>query len=518
MRSRNYLLFTLFAFAALIYSCSEDDNLTGDNGGNPPPVAGEVIELSENGEAKDIAIETSSPWKAETNASWCQLSQMGGNGGETVKIVAAINTTEKARTAVIRLYSANTANKAFKSKSDTTSAIQTIQVTQPGNNEQVQSVCFTDLRFNDGKLEFVIYNPVKKGELTAVGGYDMVMYPPHTGGGRPPKYPPVEIEAGEYYTFTPYVNINEEGIMRGKFAIGGQEAVNTLVVNQKNIMGELKDLHNYGSCSVHFNDGNRIFFGGGLIEQDPFNPMGAGNQPAYDLTVYDFDKDMETYLPDIPSWRGFGFVWENNIFVLCENTLYMLDSDNWRQVAQTAGNVRGIKAEENRLYVVTQDATISYNIEMPDGSEIPEFRRDTSSVHNEMITEDAVYTSDENNDLWIIDNNRNKFYKLQDGTLIASKTDSTSIGSRHQSVGVDNGWLYVTDGQSLSRVNLEGEKESMDYVNCLDLTGSHENIGGTIYNFGGTVKISDYRYGSKQSFKSFRPSDYIPMSLTIIPE
>lgn len=165
MKIRNYSLFTFLAFTALMYSCSEDDNFTGDNGGNPPPVAGEVIQLSENGEAKDIAIETGSPWKAETNASWCQLSQMGGNGGETLKIVAAINTTEKERTAIIRLYAANTANKSFKSKSDTTSAIQTIRVTQPGNDEQIQSVCFTDLRFNNGKLEFVIYNPGKRENL-----------------------------------------------------------------------------------------------------------------------------------------------------------------------------------------------------------------------------------------------------------------------------------------------------------------------------------------------------------------
>lgn len=518
MKSRNYFLCTLFVFTALLYSCSEDDKFTGDNGGTPPPVTGETIALSENGEAKDIAIETGSPWKAETNASWCQLSQMGGNGGETVKIVAAINTTEKERTAIIRLYAANTANKSFKSKSDTTSALQTIRVTQPGNNEQIQSVCFTDLRFNNGKLEFVIYNPEKKGELTAVSGYDMVMYPPHTGGGRPPKYPPVEIEAGEYYTFTPYVNINDEGIMRGKFAIGGQEAINTLVVNQKNIMRELGELDNLGSCDVHFSDGNRIFFGGGLIEQDPFNPMGEGNQPAYDLAVYDIESNTETSLPNLPSWRGFGFVWKDRVFILCESILYMLDNDNWKQVAQTAENVRGIKAEDKQLYVVTQDATITYNIEMPNGSDVPELKRDTSSVHNEIITDGAVYTSDENNDLWIIDNNRNRFYKLQDGALIASKTDSTSIGTKHQSIGVDNGWLYLTDGQSLSRVNLDGEKESMNYVNCLDLTGSHENIGGTIYNFGGTIKISDYRYGSKQSFKSFRPADYIPMSLTIIPE
>lgn len=517
MKNLRHIIISLFVLSALAYSCSEDDAFNGDNTGNAPPATGENIQLSENGEVKDIVVKVTTPWKAESDASWCQLSQMGGDGGETVEVVAAVNTTGESRSAIIRLYALDAGN-SIKSKSDTTTAVQTINITQPGNDTPVQSVCFTDLRFNNGKLEFVIYNPGQNGELTAVSGYDMDMYPPHTGGGRPPKYPPVEIGAGEYYTFTPYVNINEEGVMRGKFSVGGQQAINTLVVRQTSIMKELQELKNYGSCTVHFNDGKRIFFGGGVIEEDPLTPMPTEGQTAKDLAYYDIESGTENYLPDMPSWDGFGFVWEDKIFILTENVLYMLDDNSWKTVTSIAGNIRGVKPDNNRLYVVTEDATISYNIQMPETNEIPELRRDTSFVHNEMITDNAIYTSDENNDLWIIDSDKNRFYKLQEGTLLTSSTDSTSLGNNQQPIGVDNGWLYVTDGQSLSRINLDGHKEALDYVNSLDLTGYHENVGGIIYNFGGTIKISDYRKGAKQNFNSFKPSDYRPMSLTIIPE
>lgn len=81
--------------------------------------------------------------------------------------------------------------------------------------------------------------------------------------------------------------------------------------------------------------------------------------------------------------------------------------------------------------------------------------------------------------------------------------------------GVDNGYAYITNGKTIYRAGKSGNAEMLRMV-ISDFEGEYENIDGTIYCFGGITSIA-YSNVRNSRFNSFTPSEYVPVSLAIVP-
>lgn len=108
MKNLKRLQFAIIALCAvpLLTACSDDETTEPGTDPTPPPQETGIFELASDGEQQDVTIPIAEPWEATSSANWLQLSQMGGKGGESVKVIAARNLTGRARTGYINFSNA----------------------------------------------------------------------------------------------------------------------------------------------------------------------------------------------------------------------------------------------------------------------------------------------------------------------------------------------------------------------------------------------------------------------------
>lgn len=243
----------------LTLSCSSDEELSP--GPDPDPIIPDngIVSLSAEGQQTDVTIPTAQPWEAESSADWLQLSQMGGKGGENVKIIAARNITRQERIGYIRLSNATETRAAADSMQ--------IVVKQPAAESEATGVVLTSACYRDGKVYVKIYNgrssESSMQQLGTVSGSSFSFTDPDAT--YPEKEPIVYIKKGQEYEVCPYVILNADGEAKGKFSIAGEASVNTLRVKQNIVYKELGKLGNSGSATTHFTDGTTIYMGGGIV-------------------------------------------------------------------------------------------------------------------------------------------------------------------------------------------------------------------------------------------------------------
>lgn len=520
MKKKFYFPIVGLLLLSLSISCSEEGATNpqeGDSGKNPETPE---ITMATEGEVKNVTISLPEAWKAESTASWCQLSEMSGNGGETVEIVAAYNTTDKPRSAVIYI-SPLTASKML-TKSDSTSLGQVLRITQPANTNQKKPVCFTELYYDEGKIYFTIYNGRESTssyqELTAVNGYDMKMSKPYTGSGRPPKEPITYIKSGEYMTIAPYIAWNESGEMKGKFAIAGEQTVNTLVVRQNKIFNRYENLQNEGDVSVHFTAGNMLYYGGGISRKDELagSDLGNGNTiTSDDFWCYNTQTNESQALPSLPAGATAGFVFDNTICIIAEKTLYALNGNSWVPVQNFTDDVWAAQINANNLTLIEDSKTSCYNIAKSNNELVLEIKDE----YQHSFELSGNVTTDEKGNIWMMDNEQNSFYSIKDNRLEQTVVPTDSTITNLKFTGVHNGWVYANSDAGMIRCNANQTVELLPMLQYESFDGKYENIGGQIYCFGGLQNTASTGiFVSKQDFTSFMPEDYRPVSLTIIPE
>ena len=331
----------------LFTACSDDGNADDGQAPTTPVIGEDVFELAPGGEQKNVEIPIAEPWEAVSSAGWLQLSQMGGKGGESVQVIAAKNLTDKERIGYIRFGEAPGTRASADSMQ--------IVVRQPANTkDEAPGVVLTAAYYKDGGVYVEIYNGRESTssmqELTIVGSAFSFTDPDAT---VPVKDPPKYVGQGKYYTFNPYVILDADGVAEGKFAIAGEQSVNTLRVKQNVVFNDLGQLGNEGSAGLHFTDGNVIYYGGGIIKQTD-----TGYQqttPSYEFRSYNTATGEETAYADIPE-SGAGAVWDGNPVIVGAEGVYVLDGGQWLTAALRTAPAVAAAVEGNTLYAVTSSA------------------------------------------------------------------------------------------------------------------------------------------------------------------
>lgn len=501
---KNYFVFLMIAVMASFSSCEEDNNpiTPGGNGNN----GNDNYSLSVQGEVKPITIQSGGSWYAETDDKWLQLSYMGGTGGETVDIIAAYNASPEPRTGEIRIYT-DISSKAFKSDTSSIEPSQTIKIEQPGNDSTEKPACFTEFYFENGKIHCTLFGGNNGGTIDSPSESDFLHYQP-TGG----TVLATSVGANDYKDIIPYINVEGKEELRGFFTVDGIRTSNTLVIRQGDTFRLYNDLKNEGSADMHFVVGNKIYYGGGLVYSNPWGGTGGHSESTKDFKCYDTETGEETDLPDLPA-VGVGFGWNGKIFSFANRSLSVLNGNEWTYVGNIDRYAIGVQVKGNDLYVLSDEYVDVYSL-----SEEGDY---VNIEHQKSMPTDisrySDYTTDENGNLWIFDSDNRKI-----GWIEKSGLQTVSIPSEISDVyfaGADNGYAYIVSDKAMYKVSKDGTSEMLKLIVTKDFEGERENINGTIYCFGG-VKRNSYTqndYASKE-FKSFTPSMYVPVSLSIVPE
>lgn len=488
----------------LFQSCNDDGNNPADapDGNN----AGGNISLSYTGEVSNVSIACPSSWHAETDDKWLQLSLMGGKGNETVEVIAAYNTSGESRCGEIRIYPNNAADaEGLTTYSSKNSPVQVITVVQDGNTETVKPPCFTEFYFENGSVYYNLYGGSKGGTISDDSNNDIKFYPKATPGLSVPL---VDIKSNKYMNNEAYVYFSNKEELRGFFNIGRERTANTLVLRQGNSFRVHDNLNNEGSASVHFVYEGKLYYGGGIASKPV---LGGSVKYAYDLNCLDLKSGTETKLASITN-NGTGFGWDGSLFFINSASLYVYGNDAWNYIGMTANNVIGAQVNGNVVYLVTREGVKKYNIAREDGSIKFVFVSENLLADN--ISSNTNYTHDENGNLYVYDRDTRTIFWIENDALRSIALSGTFDNSSYM-CGVDNGYAYITNGKTIYRAGKSGNAEMLRMV-ISDFEGEYENIDGTIYCFGGITSIA-YSNVRNSRFNSFTPSEYVPVSLAIVP-
>lgn len=497
-------LFAMLAFTA----CSDDEGGGTGPDPTPPPVDEDVFQLSSDGEQKAVTVPIAEPWEATSSADWLQLSQMGGKGGESVQVIAAKNLTDKERIGYIRFGEAPGTRASADSMQ--------IVVRQPANTkDEAPGVVLTAAYYKDGGVYVEIYNGRESTssmqELTIVGSAFSFTDPDAT---VPVKDPPKYVGQGKYYTFNPYVILDADGVAEGKFAIAGEQSVNTLRVKQDVVFNDLGQLGNEGSAGLHFTDGNVIYYGGGIIKQTD-----TGYQqttPSYEFRSYNTVTGEETAYADIPE-SGAGAIWDGNPVIVGAEGVYVLDGGQWLTAALRTAPAVAAAVEGNTLYAVTSSAIETYTLGL-DSDGNPTATLEGSNEHGEYFGDVAV-THDGDGTTWLMDDLFHTAYAVKGGAL--EPTDcapADSLNPQLSFIGVADGCIYAFNGTTVTRYTVgDGTPEPLRMLGTFSWYGATECVGGQLYNFGGTTRFSTTATASR-GLRRFSPGDYAPVSVAILPD
>lgn len=504
------LKFALIALCSvpLFTACSDDDN--ADPGTGPtPPVTGEgIFELESDGAEKDVVIPVAEPWEATSSANWLQLSQMGGKGGESVKIIAARNLTGRERTGYINFSNA----PASRASADSTQIV----VHQPANNaDEAPGVVLTGAYFKDGNIYVDIYNgrnsESSMQELTTASAAFSFTDPNATS---PSKAPIIYVKRGETYTACPYVIFDDNGLAEGKFSIAGEKSVNTLRVKQNIVFNELGTIGNEGSAAIHFTDGNLIYYGGGIISHTSLGY--EQTTPSYEFRSYNTETGEEKAYANIPE-SGAAACWNGMPVLAGGEGVYILTGNAWFKVATRSGKVIAAATDGDKLYAVTDNSIETYTLDQSSDGNLSATPEGTVS-HGQSLGSTTT-TTDGNGTTWILDNTSLKAYAINDGKL-ESTTCSASNTPNQQFcfIGVAGGYIYAIYGTSVTRYAAgHGNAEPLRMTGTFEWYGSTECVNGKLYNFGGTTTFRGTETASKD-IRRFSPPDYAPISVAILPE
>ena len=497
-------LLAALAFAA----CADDDSGNPDLGPTPPPVDEDVFQLSSDGEQKAVTVPISEPWEATSSADWLQLSQMGGKGGESVQVIAAKNLTGKERIGYIRFGEA----PGTRAAADSTQLV----VRQPaGADDEAPGVVLTAAYYKDGGIYVDIYNGRESTrtmqQLASASPSFSFTDPDAT---TPTKEPITYVKQGQTYTANPYVILDANGVAEGKFSIAGEPSVNTLRVKQNIVFDDLGELGNEGSAGLHFTDGDIIYYGGGIIEHTELGYQQT--TPSYEFRAYETATGTEHRYADIPC-QGAGTCIDGTPVIAGDGGIYYLSGTSWTLIAQRSGNVLAVAAEGGKLYVVTGGTIEAYTVGT-DGNGNLTATLDGTVEHGEYLTDVAV-THDGDGTTWLMDDLMHTAYAVKGGALeptVCEKADSLSTDFSF--IGVADGCIYAFDGTAVTRYTVgDGTPEQLRMLGSFSWYGATECVGGRLYNFGGTTAYRGTETAS-QGLRRFRPADYAPISVAILPE
>lgn len=510
MKNLRKLQLSIIALCTLpiISACSDDESTDPGNGPTPPVTENGIIELASEGAQENVSIPISEPWEATSSANWLQLSQMGGKGGESVKVIAARNITGRERTGYIRFSSA----PASRVSADSTQIV----VHQPANNtEEAPGVVLTEAYLKDGSIYVDIYNGRDSEssfqELATASSAFSFTDPNAT---TPGKAPIIYVKKGQTYTANPYVIFDENGVAEGKFSIAGEQSVNTLSIRQNIIFNELGNLNNQGSASIHFTDGNIIYYGGGIVSH-----ISTGYEqtvPCYEFRSYNTVTGEEKKYTDIPE-DGAASCWNGTPVLAGKEGIYILTSETWQKVTSRNGKVIAAAVNANQLYVVTESEIETYTLSNSSDGKLTA-NLDATTRHGETFG-NTTTTTDENGTTWILDNISNKAYAINGAELEATTcTSNDALNQQLNFIGVSGGYIYALDGTSVTRyAKGTGTYEPLRMLGTFDWSGATECVNGKLYNFGGTKTVR-YNETASQSLRRFSPADYAPISVAILPE
>lgn len=502
--------------ALLLPCCFAMFQSCNDEGNNPPATpdgnsnSGENVNLSCTGEISNVTILCNSDWYAETDDKWLQLSSMGGKGNETVEVIAAYNTATESRAGEIRIYSNGNNPDGLTLQSSKSSPVQVITVVQDGNAETAKPPCYTEFYYENGKVFFTLYGGPKGGSIYDVSENDILFYPKVPIGSSVPL---AGIKKEKYLTSTAYIYSSDKNELKGAVKIGNERTANTLVIRQGNSFRKFDDLNNEGSASVHFVYNGKLYYGGGIISQKIFGGMVQYPSYADDLKCYDIKSGTKTELPSITR-SGTGFGWDGSVFFVSENDIYILDNDAWSFICSMEDEIIGVQVSGNSVFFVAHDGVRKYNIGRNNGSVV--FSLVSENLIANVISSDYCYTHDRNGDLYIYDKENLMLYWIENNMLKGTSLSET-FGETAQLCGVDNGYAYILDESVMYKTDKSGNAEMLKLIVLDGFVGEYENIDGTIYCFGG-IDSDGNSYFHKNGFSSFTPSEYVPVSLSIVPE
>lgn len=493
----------------LTSSCSSESQLPNGPDTDPIVPGNGMVSMSAGGEQADIIIPTALPWEASSSAGWLQLSQMGGKGGETVKIIAARNITPDERIGYIR----------FSNTADTRSAADSTQIVvkQPGTETEAEGVVLTSASFRDGKVYVKIYNGRQSEsnmqQLSIVSGSDFSFTNPDAI--YPEKEPIIYIKKGQEYEACPYVLLDDNGEARGKFAIAGETSVNTLRVKQATLYKELGTLGNNGSATTHFTDGTTIYFGGGIVEKT--NLGYEQTTTTNELRSYDTASGTEQTYADMPL-NGAGACWNGTPVLIGDGGIYYLDGQKWHHAATHSGEVKAVAIKDNMIYAVADNKIYVYRLDIDSSGNITA-TAGGNHEHGITFSDMTRVTSDGNGNTWLLDDNSRTAHMIDRNKLNTQHCmPADTPTSDFHFIGVADGYIYASSQGSIIRYQTgSGNMQPLKMLGTFTWTGETECVGGVIYNFGGLI---NYRgtYSASKLLRQFTPADYTPVSVSVLPE
>lgn len=509
MKTRTLPLKLLALCAILIMpACSDDEVADTGTVQNPPPPTSGTVELASTGAKANVTIPISTPWEASSSADWLQLSQMGGKGGETVEVIAARNVTGQERVGYIRFSD----TPGTKSAADSTEIV----VRQPADDTASPGVVLTEAYYSDGNVYVKIYNGRQSSstmqQLDVVAGSDFSFSNPDAL--FPDKAPIVYIGQGEEYTANPYVLLDGNGLAEGKFSIAGEASVNTLRVKQNVVCTEMGQLGNEGSASMHFTDGSIIYYGGGIVRE---TDLGMGEHTySTEFRSYDTATGDEMSYADIPE-EGAGFCWGGTPFIIGGSAVYRLSGGNWHVVTTRSGEVLAAAVYGDEVYVVTRDAVLTYTLGTDDMGIVA--MTESGSKPHGVYFNDVKHTTSDDGTVWLLDDMSHAAHRISDGGIESFDCQPVdSLGGTFRFIGVCDGCIYAFNDETVTRYTIgDSTPEPLKMLGGFDWDGMTECADGVLYNFGGTVSLRGTTAAS-QDMRRFVPSDYVPISVAIMPE
>lgn len=503
MKKNLFFLIPLFCMAALFQSCNDDGN-------NPPETPENTgsdgnVNLRYDGDFSGVTVQCSSDWYAETDDKWLQLSLMGGSGKETVDVIAAYNTSAESRSGEIRIYRYD---ENIATYSSGTSPVQVISVTQEGNTEAVKPACFTEFYFENGEIYCTLFGGSEGGAIRDdQSASDIWFYAPSFGSTLI-----MGVNRDEYKVCNPYVNVSGKDELSGFFKVGDKETANKLVIRQGNTFTAYNDLNNDGAASVHFVYDGKLYYGAGFKYRNIFGGTAQNSSYANDFNCYDPKTGTVTELPNI-SRGGTGFGWDGSLFYIYNSSIYLLENGGWSIIGTTDSNIIGAQVSGNTVYLVSTAGIKKYSI-CREGGNI-KFDFVSENMLAAAIGGEYSYTHDRNGELYVYDKETRRLYWIEND-ILASVSLSDSFDTSAYMCGADAGYAYIISGSAMYKTGRNGDTEMLRLIVTRDFEGEYENVGGTIFCFGGTGSNGS-SYFSKKRFNSFRPSAYVPMSLSIMP-
>lgn len=490
-------------------ACTNEEPNSGTNSGDDGGT-GEYY-MEGQGEAKIINIPVMTNWYAESDSKWLQLSQMGGNGGDEVTILAAYNTTKETRTGTISIYDSQILERnavSFRSTSAASPA-QVITVTQEPSDSEVMPPCFTEFWFEDGIIYVTVFGGEEGGQihLPTDGESDFLLK-------EPSNFPSlaISVSANKSKTLTPYIPEYKSELC-GYFTVGGIRTANNIVLRQGSSIKQYNDMTNEGSAVVHYVYGNKLYFGGGLVSEGGLS--GTVQYPTYSNQLLCYDPatgDIES-LPGLPNSDGNGFGYDNKLFFVDNGGyVYFLDGYAWENTGFVTDGIIAVQINDNTLYAITDDGLITYNVSKKDGKYIfTEISAYKSAIN---ISDEAFYTTDEGGNVWLLDNENKNIIRIENGKLVCTKIENEDFVL----VGAEGGYVYASVDTKLYKISADGNKNMLTVSVQTYISGNCENVGGEIFSFGGKDRHDfNLSWFAVKEFKSFTPSKYVPMSLSIEP-